>query len=147
MSVHTHDTAVRHRDDLRLPRWVVAWFTVTALIQTYDACYELLGSISHRGGPLAWLWPGHVYYSTFDHRYAGFDAFGSAQSWANLLEVIALVWVLTHRRRFSAVVVGLVVLVTVCLALAWWVSLLLAGVPGWVPDPAADLLGAVPGVD
>ncbi|OZC30617.1 hypothetical protein [Gordonia polyisoprenivorans] len=109
MSVHTHDTAVRHRDDVRLPRWVVAWFAVTALIQTYDACYELLGSISHRGGPLAWLWPGHVYYSTFDHRYAGFDAFGSAQSWANLLEVIALVWVLTHRRRFSAVVVGLVV--------------------------------------
>lgn len=96
-------------DDLRLPRWVVVWFVITALIQAYDACYELLGPISHRGGPLAWFWPGHVFYSTFDHRYAGFDAFGSAQSWANLLEVVALVWVLWHARRWSGVVVGLVV--------------------------------------
>lgn len=48
--------------------------------------------------------------------------------------------------RRALVVVGLVLLVAVCLALAWWVSLLLAGVPGWVPEPAADLLGRVPGV-
>ncbi|MGV9825584.1 hypothetical protein [Gordonia sp. NPDC003429] len=101
-------TSVESRD-LRLPRWVVVWFAVTAAIQTYDACYELLGSISHRGGSMAWLWPGHVFYSSFDHRYAGFDAFGSAQSWANLLEVIALVWVLSHARRWSAVIVGLLV--------------------------------------
>ena len=95
--------------DLRLPRWIVVWFVITAIIQTYDACYELLGAISHKGGPMAWLWPGHVFYSSFDHRYAGFDAFGSAQSWANLIEVVVLVWVLFHARRWSGVVVGLIV--------------------------------------
>lgn len=109
MDVQTDPATAPHMRDLRLPRWVIGWFVITAAIQTYDACYELLGSISHKGGPMAWLWPGHVYYSTFDHRYAGFDAFGSAQSWANLLEVIALVWVLWHRQRWSAVVVGLLV--------------------------------------
>jgi hypothetical protein len=110
MSVQTADApaAVSLRD-LRLPRWVVVWFVITAIIQTYDACYELLGPISHKGGPMAWFWPGHVFYSTFDHRYAGFDAFGSAQSWANLLEVIALIWVLVNVRKWSAVVVGLIV--------------------------------------
>jgi hypothetical protein len=95
--------------DLRLPVWVVVWFVVTAIIQTYDACYELLGPISHKGGPMAWLWPGHVFYSSFDQRYAGFDAFGSAQSWANLLEVIVLVIVLIRVRHWSAVVLGLIV--------------------------------------
>lgn len=95
--------------DLRLPTWVVAWFVVTAIIQTYDACYELLGPLSHQGGPVAWLWPGHVFYSTFDARYAGFDAFGSAQSWANLLEVVVLVIVLLRVRHWSAVVLGLIV--------------------------------------
>lgn len=110
MSVQTVDapTPIALRD-LRLPRWVVGWFVITAVIQTYDACYELLGAISHKGGPMAWLWPGHVFYSTFDHRYAGFDAFGSAQSWANLLEVLALIWVLFHAKRWSGVVVGLIV--------------------------------------
>ncbi|MEP9393465.1 hypothetical protein ABLE92_25060 [Gordonia sp. VNQ95] len=97
--------------DLRLPQWVVIWFAITAVIQTYDACYVLLGSVSHKGGSMAWLWPGHVFYSSFDHRYAGADAFGSAQSWANLLEVLVLIWVLSNRRRFSAVVVGLIVTV------------------------------------
>ncbi|HEY0117171.1 MAG TPA: hypothetical protein VGC04_00150 [Cellulomonas sp.] len=95
--------------DLRLPRWVTAWLVVTAVIQTYDACYELLGPLSHAGGRLAGLWPGHLLYSRFDHRYAGFDAFGSAQSWANLLEVVALVCALALSRRFSAVVLALVV--------------------------------------
>jgi uroporphyrin-III C-methyltransferase len=93
----------------RVPRWIAVWFVITAVIQTYDAFYELLGPISHAGGPLAWLWPGHVFYSSFDHRYAGFDAFGSAQSWANLVEVVALVWVLFHLARWSGVVVGLIV--------------------------------------
>lgn len=102
--------AQRPGPDLRLPRWVVAWLVVTALIQTYDACYVLLGSLSHEGGRLAGLWPGHVFYSRFDHRYAGFDAFGSAQSWANLLEVLVILWVLiVARRRFSGVVLALVV--------------------------------------
>jgi hypothetical protein len=95
------------RADLRLPRWVVAWLAVTALIQTYDACYELLGPLSHAGGALAGFWPGHVFYSRFDHRYAGFDAFGAAQSWANLLEVVVVVWALALRRRFSGLVLAL----------------------------------------
>ncbi|MCR2764697.1 hypothetical protein NQ152_14385 [Microbacterium sp. zg.B48] len=97
--------------DLRLPRWVIVWLTVSAIIQTYDACYVLLGPLSHEGGPLAAMWPGHVFYGSFDHRYAQFDAFGSAQSWANLLEVIVIVWALAHARRWSGVVVALVVTV------------------------------------
>ncbi|WP_438353446.1 hypothetical protein [Microbacterium sp. CJ88] len=95
--------------DLRLPVWVVVWLTISAIIQTYDACYVLLGPLSHAGGPLAGLWPGHVFYSSFDHRYAGFDAFGSAQSWANLVEVVFIVWALVAARRWSGVVVALVV--------------------------------------
>ena len=43
--------------------------------------------------------------------------------------------------------VGLAAVVVVCLALAWWLSLTLTGLPGWVPDPAANLLTRVPGVD
>ena len=74
--------------DLRMPVWVIVWLTISAIIQTYDACYVLLGPLSHDGGPLAGLWPGHVFYGSFDQRYSQFDAFGSAQSWANLLEVI-----------------------------------------------------------
>ncbi len=94
---------------LRIPGLIVAWLVATAIIQTYDACYELLGSLSHAGGPLSWLWPGHVFYASFDHRYADFDAFGSAQSWANLLEVIVLVIAIVLRRRFSGVVLALLV--------------------------------------
>ena len=97
--------------DLRMPTWVIVWLTVSAVIQTYDACYVLLGPLSHDGGPLASLWPGHVFYGTFDHRYAQFDAFGSAQSWANLLEVVAIVWALLHAKKWSGVVVGLLVTV------------------------------------
>jgi hypothetical protein len=93
----------------RLPRWVFVWLIITACIQTYDACYVLLGPLSHAGGPLAGFWPGHVFYSTFDHRYASFDAFGSAQSWANLLEVVVIVWALAHARRWSGVVAALLV--------------------------------------
>ncbi|MFT4210284.1 MAG: hypothetical protein QM626_00295 [Microbacterium sp.] len=93
----------------RIPVWIVVWLIVTAAIQTYDACYELLGAVSHAGGPLSWLWPGHVFYSSFDHRYADFDAFGSAQSWANLLEVVVLIVAICLRRRWSGVVLALIV--------------------------------------
>lgn len=95
--------------DLRLPTWVIVWLTASAIIQTYDACYVLLGPLSHSGGPLAGMWPGHVFYSSFDHRYAGFDAFGSAQSWANLLEVIVIVIALTRAKRWAGVVLALIV--------------------------------------
>ena len=97
--------------DLRMPTWVFIWLTISAVIQTYDACYVLLGPLSHAGGPLEPLWPGHVFYGTFDHRYGQFDAFGSAQSWANLVEVVVIVWPLFHARRWSGVVVGLIVTV------------------------------------
>ena len=95
--------------DLRLPVWVIAWLTVSAVIQTYDALYVLLGPLSHDGGPLAGFWPGHVFYGTFDRRYGQFDAFGSAQSWANLLEVIVIVLALTKAKRWSGVVLALIV--------------------------------------
>lgn len=108
--VHPTESAVDPRD-LRIPLWAVVWLTISAVIQTYDACYVLLGPLSHDGGPLAGMWPGHVFYGTFDHRYADFDSFGSAQSWANLLEVVVIVWVLFHAKRWSGVVVGLIVTV------------------------------------
>ena len=98
---------------LKLPRWVFVWFIITTCIQTYDACYELLGPISHVGGPLSWLWAGHVLYGTYDATYGGTqtDAWGEAQSWMNLLEVIVLIVVLSVRRSkpAAAVVLGLVV--------------------------------------
>ena len=94
-----------------MPVWVIVWLTISAIIQTYDACYVLLGPLSHDGGPLAGFWPGHVFYGSFDQRYSQFDAFGSAQSWANLLEVIVIVWALAHAKRWSGVVVGLIVTV------------------------------------
>jgi hypothetical protein len=97
--------------DLRIPTWVIVWLIISAVIQTYDALYVLLGPVSHEGGPLAAFWPGHVFYGTFDHRYADFDSFGSAQSWANLLEVIIIVWALFHAKRWSGVVVALLVTV------------------------------------
>ena len=97
--------------DLRLPTWVIVWLAVSAVIQTYDACYVLLGPLSHDGGALAGFWPGHVFYASFDHRYGSFDAFGSAQSWANLVEVIVIVWALLHAKRWSGVVVALIVTV------------------------------------
>lgn len=111
MTFSTVDPADADRSTpaLRLPRWVLVWLVVTACIQTYDALYELLGPLSHAGGRLAGLWPGHVFYSRFDHRYAGFDAFGSAQSWANLLEVAVVVAALVLRSRFSGVVLALLV--------------------------------------
>lgn len=53
MSAPTHSPAPVRSSDLRLPRWVIAWFVITAAIQTYDACYVLLGSVSHKGGSMA----------------------------------------------------------------------------------------------
>ncbi|HWL60269.1 MAG TPA: hypothetical protein VNQ48_05210 [Microbacteriaceae bacterium] len=96
---------------LALPRWVLVWFIVTAIIQTYDACYVLLGPLSHTGGPLSWLWAGHVLYGNYDATYGGThsDAWGEAQSWLNLIEVVVLLVILANRRKPVAVVLGLIV--------------------------------------
>lgn len=66
--------------------------------------------------------------------------------WVRLVRARASYAASSPARR-AAVVVGLVVLVAVCLSAAWWLSLLLAGVPTWLPDPVAELLDRVPGVD
>ncbi len=66
--------------------------------------------------------------------------------WARLVRARDAYAAASPARR-ALLMAGLVLLVVVCLALAWWVSLLLAGVPGWVPRPVADLLDRVPGVD
>lgn len=98
---------------MRLPRWIFVWFVITTCIQTYDACYELLGPLSHVGGPLSDLWAGHVLYGNYDKTYGGTqtDAWGEAQSWLNLLEVIVLIIAMSIRRSKPAatVVLGLVV--------------------------------------
>ncbi len=94
-----------------LPRWVLVWFIITAVIQTYDACYVLLGPVSHVGGPLSWLWAGHVLYGNYDKTYGGTqtDAWGEAQSWLNLVEVIGLVVVFCNLRKPWVAILGIVI--------------------------------------
>jgi hypothetical protein len=99
----------------RLPRWIVVWLTISGIIQTYDACFVLTKPLSDVGGPLGFLWPGHHLYSHYDGRYATFDAFGSAQSWANLIEVLLIVWVIANRKSWAGVLGALVV----CVATFW----------------------------
>jgi hypothetical protein len=41
----------------------------------------------------------------------------------------------------------LVLVVGGTLLLVTWGSLVLTGIPGWLPEPVADLLSGVPGVD
>lgn len=109
--------------DHRLPRWVVIWLCVTAVIQAYDAMFVLLGPLSHAGGPLAGFWPGHLLYARFDHRYANYDAFGTAQSCANLVEVIVAVIAVRLRARVSGVILALIVSVA-----TFWKTVLYFGV-------------------
>jgi len=96
---------------LTIPRWVLVWFIISAVIQTYDACYILLGPISHEGGPMAGFWAGHVLYGQYDKTYGGnaSSAWGDAQSWLNLVEVIGLVVVFFNLRKPLAAVLGLIV--------------------------------------
>lgn len=109
--------------DLRLPRWIVVWLWVTALIQAYDALFVVLGPISHAGGDLAWLWPGHLLYARFDHRYAGYDAFGTAQSCANFVEVVVAFIAIGMRERFAGVILALILSVA-----TFWKTVLYFGV-------------------
>jgi uroporphyrin-III C-methyltransferase len=78
--------------------------------------YRVSGVVVHSrrrwrdaGEPLGFLWPGHHLYATYDGRYAAFDAFGSAQSWGNLVEVVVIAWVLFNRRSPGALLGALVV--------------------------------------
>lgn len=109
--------------DLRLPLWIVIWLWITAVIQAYDALFVVLGPLSHDGGRLARLWPGHLLYARFDLRYAGYDAFGTAQSCANLVEVVAALTAVGLRRRFAGVILALVVSVA-----TFWKTVLYFGV-------------------
>lgn len=109
--------------DLRVPRWIVGWLTATAIIQAYDALFVILGPLSHSGGRLARWWPGHLLYARFDHRYAGYDAFGTAQSCANLVEVVLAVIAIRMRRRLSGVILALVLS-----AATFWKTVLYFGV-------------------
>jgi hypothetical protein len=102
-------------EPLELPRWIIGWLIFSAMIQTYDAAFVLTKPWSDVGGPLGFLWPGHHLYAAYDGRYAAFDAFGSAQSWANLAEVLLIVWVLFKRQSAAGVLGGLVV----CVATFW----------------------------
>ncbi len=94
-----------------LPRWICIWLLISGLIQTYDALFVLTKPLSDVGGPIGFLWPGHHLYATYDARYAAFDAFGSAQSWGNLLEVVVIAWVLFNRRSRAGAVGALIVTV------------------------------------
>jgi uroporphyrin-III C-methyltransferase len=102
-------------EPIRLPRWIVGWLIFSGVIQTYDAAFVLTKPLSDVGGPLGFLWPGHHLYANYDGRYAAFDAFGSAQSWGNLVEVLLIVWVLRNRRSAGGVLGALIV----CVATFW----------------------------
>lgn len=93
----------------RLPRWICGWLLFSGLIQTYDALFVLTKPLSDVGGALGFLWPGHHLYATYDERYAAFDAFGSAQSWGNLIEVAVIAWVLLNRRSRAGALLALLV--------------------------------------
>lgn len=75
-------------------------------------------------------------------------------SWAHRVRVALWDRLVQARERYEAagprrraVLLGAtVLLVVLCLLGAVWLSLLITGLPGWLPDPAADLLGAVPGL-
>ena len=99
------------RAPLGIPRWVLVWLIITAVIQTYDACYELLGPVSHTGGPLSWLWAGHVWYGTYDMTYGGkaSSAWGEAQSWMNLVEVVGLIVVFCNLRKPWVPILALII--------------------------------------
>jgi uroporphyrin-III C-methyltransferase len=88
---------------------MIGWFIASGLIQLYDALFVLTKPLSDVGGPLGFLWPGHHLYATYDRRYAAFDAFGSAQSWGNVVEVALMAWVLLHRKEPRALYGALVV--------------------------------------
>jgi hypothetical protein len=123
----------------RLPRWICGWLLFSGLIQTYDALFVLTKPLSDVGGPLGFLWPGHHLYANYDGRYAAFDAFGSAQSWGNLIEVVLIGWVLLNRRTRGAALGALLVsvatfwktalyfLVEICGRLAFTKHVLAAG--------------------
>lgn len=98
-----------------LPRWIVNWLIISGVIQAYDALFVLTKPLSDVGNTLGFLWPGHHLYARYDHRYAAFDAFGSAQSWGNLVEVLAIAWVLLNRKTTRGALGALVV----CTATFW----------------------------
>jgi uroporphyrin-III C-methyltransferase len=94
---------------MRLPKWISGWLLFSGVVQAYDALFVLTKPLSDAGQPLGFLWPGHHLYASYDNRYAGFDAFGSAQSWGNLVEVLLIAWVLRHRHSTAGVMGALVV--------------------------------------
>ncbi|MET1016176.1 MAG: hypothetical protein ABWX76_05125 [Leifsonia flava] len=106
-----------------LPRWIAVWFLISCVIQIYDALFVLTKPLSDAGNTLGWFWPGHHLYAEYDHRYAAFDAFGSAQSWLNIVEAAVLIIALVYRRRWSGVVIGLIVSVA-----TFWKTVLYFGV-------------------
>ena len=99
------------------------WFLISCVIQIYDALFVLTKPLSDAGNTLGWFWPGHHLYAEYDHRYAAFDAFGSAQSWLNIVEAAVLIIALVYRRRWSGVVIGLIVSVA-----TFWKTVLYFGV-------------------
>lgn len=56
-------------------------------------------------------------------------------------------WARSSPRKKAVLGTAVVLVTVVALAGALWGSLALAGLPGWVPTPVADLVGRVPGVD
>lgn len=87
--------------------------------------------------------------------FLGLAILSTEFSWAQRLRH-ALVEQLRRGRRYYAsrpaparalLFTGFVVVLVAALLGAMWLSLLLTGLPGWLPDPVTDLLTRVPGVD
>lgn len=72
----------------RLPRWVILWLALAAVVVTWDALFVLNRPASMPGGPLHALWKPYGLYVQVDHRYGNLqDPFVVAQSYMNLIEI------------------------------------------------------------
>ncbi|GFN83941.1 emopamil-binding protein [Plakobranchus ocellatus] len=82
----------------QLPRWILIWFLLTAVICTWDASFIVFRPHSLPGRSMAWLWFAYKYYITVDQRYLDTsDAYVYAQSLLNYAEaLINIVTIIMH---------------------------------------------------
>jgi hypothetical protein len=74
---------------MALAKWVMLWFLVTILVQTYDALFVLLRPLSMEGGCYFHYFEPFAFYFQMDTRYSDLkDPFLMAHSLLNISEVI-----------------------------------------------------------
>lgn len=98
---------MRVNDKPPLPRWIVLWLAIAAVVVTWDALFVLNRPASMPGGALHFLWLPYARYIMVDHRYGDLhDPFVTAQSFINLVEVaLGLLALRLHQQRRAGAVV------------------------------------------